>query len=46
VTRQEAAVTRISWERLAALARLAFVVLYVVVFALGIEVGGDREILV
>lgn len=38
--------TRISWERLAALAGLAFVVLYVVAFALGIEVGdSDREIL-
>jgi hypothetical protein len=36
---------RISWERLAALARLAFVVLYVAAFALGIEVGdSDREI--
>ena len=38
--------TRISWERLAALAGLAFVVLFVVAFALGIEVGdSDREIL-
>jgi len=38
--------TRISWERLAALAGLAFVVLYVAAFALGIEVGAsDREIL-
>src|SRR6266550_3643229 len=38
--------TRISWERLAALAGLAFVVLYVAAFALGIEVGdSDREIL-
>src|SRR5438876_6742569 len=38
--------TRISWERLAALAGLAFVVLYVVAFSLGIEVGdSDREIL-
>jgi hypothetical protein len=37
--------TRISWERLAALAGLAFVVLYVLAFALGIEVGdSDREI--
>src|SRR5438876_12398208 len=37
---------RISWERLAALAGLAFVVLYVAAFALGIEVGAsDREIL-
>jgi hypothetical protein len=37
---------RISWERLAALAGLGFVVLYVVAFALGIEVGdSDREIL-
>ena len=40
------AMTRISWERLAALAGLAFVVLYVAAFALGIEVGAsDREIL-
>jgi hypothetical protein len=38
--------TRISWERLAALGGLAFVVLYVAAFALGIEVGAsDREIL-
>ena len=38
--------TRISWERLAALAGLLFVVLYVVAFSLGIEVGdSDREIL-
>lgn len=38
--------TRISWERLAALAGVAFVVLYVAAFALGIEVGAsDREIL-
>ena len=38
--------TRISWERLAALAGFAFVVLYVAAFALGIEVGdSDREIL-
>ena len=38
--------TQISWERLAALAGLAFVVLYVVPFLLGIEVGdSDREIL-
>ena len=38
--------TRISWGRLGALAGLAFVVLYVVAFALGIEVGdSDREIL-
>ena len=38
--------TRISWERLAALAGLAFVVLYVAAFSLGIEVGdSDREIL-
>ena len=37
---------RISWERLAALAGLAFVVLYVAAFGLGIEVGdSDREIL-
>jgi len=39
-------VTRLSWERLAALAGLSFVVLYVVAFSLGIEVGdSDREIL-
>lgn len=38
--------TWISWERLAALAGLAFVVLYVAAFALGIEVGAsDQEIL-
>jgi hypothetical protein len=38
--------TRISWERLAALAGAAFVVLYVAAFGLGIEVGkSDREIL-
>jgi hypothetical protein len=38
--------TRISWERLATLGGLAFVVLYVAAFALGIEVGAsDREIL-
>ncbi|MGH2995793.1 MAG: hypothetical protein ACRDM9_05715 [Gaiellaceae bacterium] len=38
--------TRISWERLAALAGVAFVLLYVAAFALGIEVGkSDREIL-
>jgi hypothetical protein len=38
--------TRISWERLAALAGLAFVVLFVAAFGLGIEVGeSDREIL-
>jgi len=37
---------RISWERLAALAGVAFVVFYVAAFALGIEVGNsDREIL-
>jgi hypothetical protein len=37
---------RISWERLAAAAGFAFVVLYIVAFALGIEVGeSDREIL-
>jgi hypothetical protein len=42
---KEAEVTRISWQRLAALAGLAFVVLYVAAFALGIEVGdNDREI--
>jgi hypothetical protein len=40
------AMIRISWERLAALSGLAFVVLYVAAFALGIEVGeSDREIL-
>jgi hypothetical protein len=39
-------VTRLSWERLAALAGLVFVVLYVAAFSLGIEVGdSDREIL-
>jgi len=39
-------VTRISWERLAALAGVSFVVLYAAAFALGIEVGAsDREIL-
>ena len=38
--------TRISWERLAALAGVGFVALYVAAFALGIEVGpSDREIL-
>jgi hypothetical protein len=38
--------TRISWERLAALAGLAFVVLWFAAFGLGIEVGAsDREIL-
>src|SRR5213596_2980009 len=38
--------TRTSWERLVALAGFAFVVLYVVAFSLGIEVGdSDREIL-
>jgi hypothetical protein len=38
-------VRRISWERLAALAGAAFVVLYVVAFSLGIEVGpSDQEI--
>src|SRR5687767_12312662 len=38
--------TRISWERLAALAGVAFVALYVAAFGLGIEVGAsDREIL-
>jgi hypothetical protein len=37
---------RISWERLAALAGLAFVVLYIAAFTLGIEVGdSNREIL-
>jgi hypothetical protein len=39
-------VTRISWERLAALAGVAFVALYVAAFGLGIEVGAsDHEIL-
>jgi uncharacterized membrane protein YozB (DUF420 family) len=39
-------VTRLSWERLAAVAGLVFVVLYVAAFSLGIEVGeSDREIL-
>jgi hypothetical protein len=39
-------VTRISWERLAALAGVAFVVLWFSAFTLGIEVGpSDREIL-
>ena len=43
---RERQVTRTSWERWAALAGLAFVVLYVAAFALGIEVGNsDREIL-
>lgn len=38
--------TRMSWERLAALAGVVFVVLYVAAFGLGIEVGeSDREIL-
>ena len=38
--------TRISWERLAALAGVAFVILYVAAFGLGIEVGdSDRKIL-
>jgi magnesium-transporting ATPase (P-type) len=38
--------TRISWERLGALAGVAFVALYIAAFALGIEVGkSDREIL-
>jgi hypothetical protein len=37
--------TRISWERLAALAGLSFVVLWVAAFTLGIEVGpSDAEI--
>lgn len=35
--------TRISWERVAALAGLAFVVLYVAAFALGIEVGDSKQ---
>lgn len=40
------AVTRISWERTAAIAGFAFVVLYVAAFALGIEVGdSDQEII-
>jgi uncharacterized membrane protein YdjX (TVP38/TMEM64 family) len=34
---------RISWERLAALAGVAFVVLYVATFALGIEVGASNR---
>jgi hypothetical protein len=39
-------VRRTSWERLGALAGVAFVVLYVAAFTLGIEVGAsDREIL-
>jgi hypothetical protein len=38
--------TRIGWERWAGLAGLAFVVLYVAAFSLGIEVGeSDQEIL-
>ena len=38
--------TRISWERFAALAGVAFVILYVAAFGLGIEVGdSDRKIL-
>lgn len=38
--------TRISWERLAALAGAAFILLHVAAFGLGIEVGAsDREIL-
>jgi hypothetical protein len=38
--------TRISWERLAALAGIAFVILWFAAFGLGIEVGAsDREIL-
>jgi len=37
---------RISWERLAALAGIGYVVLFIAAFALGIEVGpSDREIL-
>jgi uncharacterized membrane protein YciS (DUF1049 family) len=37
---------RISWERLAALAGVVFIVFYVAAFVLGIEVGNsDREIL-
>ena len=37
---------RISWERLAGLTAFAFIGLYIVAFALGIEVGAsDREIL-
>jgi hypothetical protein len=43
---KEDAMSRISWEQWAALAGLAFVVLYVAAFALGIDVGdSDREIL-
>jgi magnesium-transporting ATPase (P-type) len=39
-------VPRISWERTAAVAGFAFVVLYVAAFALGIEVGdSDQEII-
>jgi hypothetical protein len=39
-------VGRISWERLAALAGVVFIVFYVAAFLLGIEVGNsDREIL-
>jgi hypothetical protein len=39
-------VSRVTWERLAAITGVAFVVLYVAAFGLGIEVGAsDREIL-
>jgi hypothetical protein len=39
-------VGRISWERLAALAGVVFIVFYIAAFVLGIEVGNsDREIL-
>lgn len=37
------AVLRITWERLAAVAGFAFVVLYIAAFALGIEVGASDE---
>jgi hypothetical protein len=46
VAKNRVQVARISWERLAAFAGLAYVVLFVAAFALGIEVGpSDREIL-
>ncbi len=46
ITRAEGEMRRISWERLAGLTAVVFVGLYVVAFALGIEVGAsDREIL-
>src|SRR5712691_6611305 len=34
--------SRISWERVAALAGIAFVALYIAAFALGIEVGDSN----